>query len=101
MQSSTTEGGTFNEAKDSTIPIDVLMDYKNRGLLKCQDHPRFPLIIWNYSELTQFAKKWDHVTTQCRGLITDTRGKIIARSFNKFHNIEENLFTPTPEFKIY
>ncbi len=81
--------------------IDILTDYKTRGLLKCQAHPSLPLLIWNYSEITQYSKQWDDITNQCRGLITDTQGKIIARSFPKFHNIEENIFVPTPDFTVY
>ncbi|MCI0501920.1 MAG: hypothetical protein L0Y61_09300, partial [Epsilonproteobacteria bacterium] len=66
-----------------------------------QKHPILPLYIWNYSKKTQYENLWDYVTLQCRGLVTDDKGNIIAKSFKKFFNIEEGRHTPTNDFQLY
>lgn len=76
-------------ANVSTVDIAKFHQYKAKGLLKKQAHPTLPLLIWNYSELTQFSKQWDEVTLLARALITDVSGKIVARSFPKFFNMGE------------
>ena len=81
--------------------IDILNDYRDRGLLYCQGHPTLPLTIWNYTEKVQYEGLWDDVTMMCRGLVTDTEGNIIARPFKKFFNMEEGKHTPTSEFDVY
>ncbi len=63
-------------------------------------HPTLPLCIFNYTEKTQFSRAWDDITNICRGLIVDFDGKIIARSFDKFHNIEEKRHAVYPDFVI-
>jgi RNA ligase len=37
----------------------------------------------------------------CRGLVTNSKGKIVARPFKKFFNIEENKYTPSSEFDVF
>jgi hypothetical protein len=54
-----------------------------------QTHPTLPLFIHNYSEKTQFDKRWDEVTMSCRGLILDNNGDVIARPWKKFFNYGE------------
>jgi len=71
-----------------------------RGYLRSQDHPTLPLRIWNYTEQAQFEGRWDEITTACRGLVTDVSGKIVARPFRKFWNIEENKHKATEEFTV-
>lgn len=81
----------------------VLADYKAKHLLKSQTHPRLPLTIWNYAPECQYSKdKWDEVTTLCRGLIVDTEtNEIVGRSFRKFWNEGEKLYTPTETFSVW
>lgn len=71
------------------LDINTLFEYVNKKLLRHARHPIYDLHIWNYSELVQFGKNWDAITTICRGLITDGAGNIVARSFPKFFNMEE------------
>lgn len=71
------------------IDINTLFEYVNKKLLRHAKHPLYDLHIWNYSELVQYSKQWDAITTICRGLITDGAGNIVARSFPKFFNMEE------------
>lgn len=58
--------------------------------INVQDHPSGTLEILNYTPKTQFEKKWNDVTLQCRGLIRDkTTKKIVARGLPKFFNYSE------------
>jgi len=81
--------------------LETLNKYYEDGWLIKQTHPTLPLIIWNYSQTTQYEGKWDGVTLQCRGLVTDTDGNVVARPFKKFFNMEEGKHTPTSEFDVY
>lgn len=78
------------------LDLTPLREREEKGLIRSQTHPTLPLIIWNYSEQTQFTKAWDEYTLMCRGLITDTEGNIIARPFKKFFNYEEHT-GPLPD----
>ena len=80
---------------------DILERYVKEGWLIKQLHPTLPLSIYNYSQATQYAAKWDDVTLVCRGLVMDDMGTIVARPFKKFFNIEENKHTATEEFEVY
>ena len=81
--------------------LPKLNKYHNDGLLYKQTHPTFPLTIWNYTPDVQYGGKWDDITLQCRGLVTDNEGNVVARPFKKFFNIEENKHTPTSEFEVF
>jgi len=82
--------------------LELLNRYHEEGWLTKQNHPHFPLTIWNYSQNTQYEGKWDHITLMCRGLVTDSiSGKVIARPFSKFFNMEENRHIPTEEFEVF
>lgn len=72
-----------------TVDFATLCDYESRKLIKHATHPIYDLHIWNYAESVQYSRQWDDITTMCRGLITDGTGRIIARSFKKFFNMEE------------
>ena len=69
--------------------LETLNRYYEDGLLYKQTHPSLPLTIWNYTEKVQYEMLWDDVTIQCRGLVTDDAGSIVARPFPKFFNYEE------------
>ena len=69
--------------------IEEIKKYVEQGWLISQRHPRLPLTIYNYSQSTQYAEKWDEITLMCRGLVIDDEGNIIARPFKKFFNYEE------------
>ena len=81
--------------------LETLHRYYEDGLLYNQTHPTLPLTIWNYTEKVQYEGLWDEVTLQCRGLVTDDNGNIVARPFKKFFNIEEGKHNPTSEFDVY
>ena len=83
------------------FPLAKLDDYTKRGLLFKQTHRSLPLSIWNYTPNVQYGDLWDDVTLACRGLVTDNRGNVVARPFNKFFNLEENKHTPTSDFEVF
>ena len=69
--------------------VATLEEYYKNGLLLKQTHPTKDLTIWNYSPKVQYERLWDDITMQCRGLVTNSKGNIIARPFKKFFNYEE------------
>jgi hypothetical protein len=69
--------------------FDKLKDYIKDGLVDVSQHATLPISIYNYSRKVQYESLWDEVTLECRGLILDNAGEIVARSFDKFFNIEE------------
>jgi RNA ligase len=81
--------------------LELLNQYKEEGKLYSQVHPSLPLTIWNYTPKVQYEGLWNDVTLMCRGLVTDNAGKIVARPFKKFFNIEENRHEPTKDFEVF
>jgi RNA ligase len=61
----------------------------SEGRIRKIHHPSLPMSIFNYTELTQYSKSFNDINSLCRGLVIDDFGKIIARPFPKFFNIEE------------
>jgi RNA ligase len=68
---------------------DKLEKYVADGLIEVNKHPDLPLYIYNYSRKVQYEQLWDEVTLECRGLVLDETGEIIAKSLDKFFNLEE------------
>jgi RNA ligase len=66
-----------------------IKQYVIDGWVEETKHPTKNLFIYNYSRKTQFDSKWDDITLNCRGLILDENGNLIARGFSKFFNYEE------------
>jgi len=83
--------------------LNILNDYIEKGLVVKNNHPTLPLSIYNYTRKTQYEKLWDNITKSCRGLILDNQGNVIAKSFDKFFNLEEHSPTeiPNEEFEVY
>ena len=74
--------------------LEKLQKYLEDGLLYNQVHPTLDLTIWNYTEKVQYEGLWDEITLMCRGLVTNSKGEIVARPFKKFFNMEEGKHTP-------
>lgn len=83
------------------IDLSILENYLDQGLLHKSPHPTLPISIWNYSPKTQYERLWDEITLMCRGLVIDSSGLIVARSFNKFFNMEEESTLPQEPFEVY
>lgn len=60
------------------------------GLVRARQHPTQPLTIYNYAEMAVYTRSWNAVTSQCRGLIVDNEGYVIARPWPKFFNYGEH-----------
>ena len=71
----------------------MIQEYIDKGLINEQSHPHNPEIkIYNYTQLCQYSKSWDSVTTQCRGLIVNSEtNEVLARPFPKFFNYQEHI----------
>jgi hypothetical protein len=83
--------------------LTILGDYVSKGLLVGQSHPTLPLAIFNYSRECQYEGLWDDITLNCRGLVLDTEGNVIAKPFPKFFNYEEHKpeDIPNETFEVY
>ena len=83
--------------------LTILSKYIDEGLIIKQVHPTFPLSIYNYSRECQYDGKWDDITLNCRGLVLDNNGNVIAKPFPKFFNYEElkQEDIPNENFEVY
>lgn len=81
--------------------IDKIKEYVSNRLVSEQKHPELDLYIYNYTQKVQFERLWDEVTLNCRGLILNGNGDIIARPFPKFFNYEELTEIPQEPFEVY
>lgn len=69
-----------------------LYEMISEGYVRKQTHPTLPyLFILNYTEKAQFERVWNDVTRQCRGLIVEESGRVVARPFDKFFNYGEGV----------
>ncbi|TGB12320.1 RNA ligase [Streptomyces sp. MZ04] len=62
----------------------------DEGFIREQIHPTLPLRILNYTEKAQFEREWNEATRQCRGLVVDRQGQVLARPYAKFFNFAEH-----------
>jgi len=76
-----------------TPTYEEIKPYLEKKLISEQVHPENEDVrIFNYTQSCQFAKAWDDVTRQCRGLILNVKtGEVIARPFPKFFNYSEHV----------
>lgn len=56
------------------------------GYVRVQKHPTKDLYIYNYTQKTQSERKWDDITRKCRGLVLNSKGKVIIECPEKFFN---------------
>ncbi len=87
------------------LPVDLLLKHIEEGVVRKQVHPDYPdqLYILNYSERAQFERIWDAVTNVCRGLIVAVHPDgdyIVARGYNKFHNLNTEYIPETMEANL-
>lgn len=83
--------------------LEVLEEYIERGLVIKQNHPTLPLSIYNYSRTCQYDGVWDDITLNCRGLVLDNEGNVVAKPFPKFFNYEEHKpeDIPNENFEVF
>ena len=67
------------------------------GYVREQKHPTLPLTILNYTDKATYERRWNSVTTHCRGLIVNNvTDEVIARGPRKFFNYGEPSATEYP-----
>lgn len=74
---------------DLPFSLSQLQEAVEDGLVTARPHDVYPYTIYNYSDVVQFSRAWNDVTLNCRGLILDHNGNIIARPWKKFFNLGE------------
>jgi RNA ligase len=68
------------------------------GYIKVQSHPDIQgYLIHNYTDACTWDQAWDEATLNCRGLITDDDGNIVARGMPKFFNSDQEQ---APKFAL-
>ena len=67
-----------------------LRKHVEAGLITERKHPDYNLYVYNYTAKVQYKRLWDELTLQARGLILDENGRVVARPFPKFFNLEEH-----------
>jgi RNA ligase len=69
------------------VPQKVLSEAIDDDFVKCIGHPRGKLRLYNYTPRASLHRVWNAATLQCRALITDWDGNIVARGFEKFFEV--------------
>src|SRR6202795_4064115 len=90
------------------LNFDLFKRMLDEGYLRSQVHPLYPeLAIFNYTEAAQFDRLWNDATNVCRGLIVRLDGstltedaEVVARPFNKFHNLNTEYLPETMEANL-
>jgi RNA ligase len=71
-------------------PLSLWSEMVREGYVRVQTHPKLPLVIYDYSEIAQYDRKWNAVTLASRGLIVNAHtGEIVSRVLTKFFNYGE------------
>lgn len=90
------------------LNFDLFKRMLDEGYLRSQVHPKYAeLAIFNYTEAAQFDRVWNDATNKCRGLILrlengvlDESAEVVARPFNKFHNLNTEYVPETMEANL-
>jgi len=72
---------------DDVFDVNLFVEMQREKMVNVRPHDDKPLFIANYSDLAQFANRWNDVTLSCRGLIYDEDLNVIARPWKKFFNL--------------
>lgn len=59
------------------------------------------LKIINYSEKVTYENLWDENLLQYRALVYNSKYEVVAKSFNRFFNIEEEKHEATDDFEVF
>lgn len=72
------------------FPMTLLEEMLADGYVRRFEHDNGDLVGYNYSERTQWDRVWNECTLQCRGIIADSAGNVLARPFPKFFNLGDD-----------
>lgn len=70
-----------------------LRSHVNDGLVTVRRHKTLPLNIYCYGRKAVYDNIWDDITTKTRGLIVDDSGEVVARPYEKFFSIGQDIRT--------
>lgn len=81
----------MQKAPATTIDLGRLQSLRDHAMVRESASEAYPHIsAFNFSKDAFFGKNWDSITTHTRGLfINTTTREIVARSYEKFFNIDE------------
>jgi RNA ligase len=75
------------------------------GYISKTKHQSLDLYIFNYTKSAQYERVWNSHTINCRGLIKEGSGHIVARPFPKFFNWEElselSISIPNEPYEVF
>ena len=80
--------------------IQTINEYVAKGLIDKCEHKKLPIAIYKYSRNCQFEWIWDDVTMNMRGTVLDKEGNVVAKTFPKFFNFEEETLPNLP-FEVF
>lgn len=75
---------------DELLDIELLNEMTATGYVNVGEHESGRYFIYNYSHAAQYDRVWNDVTLTCRGLIVAADGRVLARPFAKFFNMDEH-----------
>jgi T4 RnlA family RNA ligase len=75
---------------------DLKENIKQKQVIS-RKHPKYDLWIYNYAKIAAYARNWNSVTINCRGLVLDADYNVIARGFPKFFNYGEHGMEGIPD----
>jgi len=71
----------------SNLLVSGFIDWKKLGEVNVRPNQDGSLVIFNYSVLCTYQRRWNWFERVSRGLIMDAKtGKVVARPFDKFFN---------------
>lgn len=76
---------------DEIFDLELFNQMRDETYIRTQISDDGELEIVNYTEKAQFARMWNEVTLNCRGLIYNiTTREVIARGYKKFFNWDDS-----------
>lgn len=78
--------------------LNKLNEYVKLGKFSVEKHPKSDIYIYGYTQINNNnynTIKWDETSINLRGLILDSQGNVLARSFQKFFTFKKYLSNNT------
>jgi hypothetical protein len=81
----------MSNKKEAYIDRDKIEQYIQEGAFTIEKHDDCDLYIYGYHASGSVLRTWNDITINCRGLILNNKGKILARPFTKFFTFRKYL----------
>ncbi|GAA1812636.1 RNA ligase [Nesterenkonia flava] len=75
---------------DALVPPDMLAQDLEDKMIRRTSNPDGTKHLYVYTEQAQYKRHWNDATINCRGLVVDAEGRVMARPFPKFFNYGEH-----------